>query len=122
MNFVKKIVNEYWHTWYNSCVREFHGYPRWSFDFFFFGLHGLLLGFLVRVLGKAAVAVAAGACLVLFLFHVTGDVDINSLSWVQYAHEMYAASSEILLQYIKTYPAGMMGLLVGFIIGWRLGS
>ena len=112
-------------NWYEIVSGHFEGYPTWAVEVGIFGVGALVLGFLCKTIGRYLFFAVIAAALLLFALSYTHVVSINMLQVKQFLGIQDIASLQdlgtVLLAWGRVHVVAVISLVVGFILGWKLG-
>ncbi len=112
-------------SWYEAFKTKLAGYPAFLPDIIIGLPAGLILGFLLKSLGRFLVIgllVTAAVLWIADYFNVITihQGEIESLLGMQPFHSVSEFGS-FASQFIKNHVAASISFFVGFLLGWRLG-
>lgn len=104
----------------------FAGYPAWVSQSLVGLFSGLIFGFIFRIMGRMALMIMIAAIVVGFGLHYFGIVTFNTQPVLNFlGMDQWPSASEFVtnsFSWCETHIIACVAIILGFIVGWKLGS
>lgn len=114
-------LSEFW----EKIRSAFAGYPDWVGESLVAAFLGLVMGFLVRILGRLILMMLVTAVAIGFGLHYFGVISFHTQPLLRFLGlAQWPGFSELLASFFAACKAHIMAcvtLIIGFILGWQLG-
>lgn len=118
-------MKEYMLSWWYLVQAQLKSYPPWLVQVTFFGITGLIVGFIAKNFGKLIVYTTIGVTVLLWLLHYLQFISIHGFAFKSLLGLSTAHSLDDVLKiyfvWAQTHVIGCVAASVGFFLGWRVG-
>ena len=112
-------------SWWEAFETKLKDYPAWLIDVSIFGIAGIIAGYVIKNFGKLLLLAGLALVIILWLFNYLDLLTPN----IQRLKELLGIASasgcsevlHIWSEWARMHLAACGALIVGFLVGWKLG-